>query len=83
MVRGDCSVCNYPANSLKRNTQVILLPWRKKYEKSAVKYLNLEVIMWDQNENYDLDTCVSYKKDNALLKLTLQKKYLSNQLCIT
>ena len=27
--------------------------------------------MWDQNENYDLDTSVSYKKDNPLLELTL------------
>ena len=32
--------------------------------------------MWDQNENHNLDTSVSYKKDNPLLKLTLQKKYL-------
>ena len=37
--------------------------------------------MWDenyQNENYDLDTSVSYKKDNALIKLALWEKYLSN-----
>ena len=27
--------------------------------------------MWDENENYDLDTSVSYKKDNPLLELTL------------
>ena len=27
--------------------------------------------MWGQNENYDLDTSVSYKKDNPLLELTL------------
>ena len=27
--------------------------------------------MWDQNENYDLDISVSYKKDNSLLELTL------------
>ena len=27
--------------------------------------------MWDQNENYDLDTYVSYKKDILLLELTL------------
>ena len=27
--------------------------------------------MWDQNENYDLDTSVSYKKDKPLLELTL------------
>ena len=27
--------------------------------------------MWDQNENYDLDTSVSYKKDNPLVQLTL------------
>ena len=27
--------------------------------------------MWDQNENYDLNTFVSYKKDNPLLELTL------------
>ena len=27
--------------------------------------------MWGQNENYDLDTSVSYKKDNFLLELTL------------
>ena len=27
--------------------------------------------MWDQNEKYDLDKSVSYKKDNFLLELTL------------
>ena len=27
--------------------------------------------MWDENENYDLDTSVSYRKDNPLLELTL------------
>ena len=27
--------------------------------------------MWSQNENYDLDISVSYKKDNPLLELTL------------
>ena len=27
--------------------------------------------MWDQTENYDLDTSESQKKDNSLLKLTL------------
>ena len=27
--------------------------------------------MWDQNENYNLDTSVSYKKDNLSLDLTL------------
>ena len=27
--------------------------------------------MWDQNENYGLDTSVSYKKDNPLLELIL------------
>ena len=26
----------YPANSLKRNNYVFLLPWRKKYKKSVV-----------------------------------------------
>ena len=29
--------------------------------------------MWNKNENYDLDTSVSYKKDSPLLKLTLRK----------
>ena len=33
---------SYPANSLKKNTQVFLLPWGEKYKKSTVKYLNLE-----------------------------------------
>ena len=27
--------------------------------------------MWDENENYDLDTSVSYRKDTPLLELTL------------
>ena len=35
--------------------------------------------MWDQNENYDLGTSVSYKKDNPLLKLTLQKSNLKKK----
>ena len=30
--------------------------------------------MWNKNENYDLDTSVSYKKDSPLLKLTLRKR---------
>ena len=32
--------------------------------------------MWGQNENYDLDTSVSNKKDNPLLKLALYKTNL-------
>ena len=31
--------------------------------------------MWDQNEKHDLNTSVSYKKDNPLLKLTLYTKH--------
>ena len=31
----------------------------------------MNVIMWDQNENYDLDISVSYKKDNPLIILAL------------
>ena len=33
--------------------------------------------MWDQNEIYDVDTFVSYKKDNN--PITLQKKYLKEE----
>ena len=29
------------------------------------------MIIWDKNENYDLDTSVSYKMDNPLLELIL------------
>ena len=31
----------------------------------------LNVTMWDWNENHDLDTSASYKKDSSVLKLTL------------
>ena len=58
----------YPANLLKRNSKVFLLPWRKKQEKLTLKYLNLEC---DNVINGDLDIFVSCKKDNPLLKLTL------------
>ena len=34
--------------------------------------LTLNVIVW---ENYDLDTSVSYKKDNSLLELTLNFQF--------
>ena len=36
--------------------------------------------MWDQNKNYDLDTSVSYKKDNPLLELTLNFQISSEHL---
>ena len=35
--------------------------------------------MWDQKESYDLDTSVSYKRDNSLLKLMLQKSNLKKK----
>ena len=50
---------------------MFLLPWRKKYKKYTVKYLNLECDNVGLDENHDLDTSVTYKKDNPLLKLTI------------
>ena len=54
---------SYPANSLKRNTSVFPLPWRKKYKKLTMKYLNLECECGIRTKNHDLDASASYKKE--------------------
>ena len=35
--------------------------------------------MWDWNENHDLDTSTSYKKDSPLLKLSYRKSILKGK----
>ena len=70
----------YPANSLKKTPGYFYRLWKKKYEKSTVTYLNLECGNVGLDDNCDLDTSVSYKKDNPLLKSTLQKKYVKKEI---